>query len=60
MVVDDNSKLSGDPLLIQLVHCPIWVSFVGVYSAELLKESGIGESGKWGVEAMGSQLFSMM
>jgi hypothetical protein len=60
VTINDNSELSGDPLLIQLVRCPIWVNFVGVYSAELFKESGIGKSGKWGVETMRSPLFSMM
>jgi len=46
--------------LIQLVRCPIWVSFVRVYLAELFEKSGISESSKQGIEAMRSPLFPMM
>jgi len=60
VVINDDSKLSGDPLLIQLVRCPIRVGFVGVYPAELFEKSGISESSKGGIEAMRSPLFPVM
>ena len=60
VVINDDSELPGDPLLIQLVRCPIWVSFVRVYLAELFEKSGISESSKRGIEAMRSPLFPMM
>jgi hypothetical protein len=60
MIVNYNLELSGDPLLIQLVHGSIWISFVGIHLSKLFKESGIGESGEWGVQTMGGPLFAMM
>jgi hypothetical protein len=60
MVVDYYSKLSGDPLLIQLVRGPTFVNLVGVYSSELFQEPGISERDKRGVETMRGPLFPMM
>jgi hypothetical protein len=60
MVVDYYPKLSGDPLLIQLVHGPTVVNLVDIYSSELFQEPGISERDKWGVETMRGPLFSMM
>jgi len=60
VVIDDDSELSSDPLLIQLVHGPTFVSLVGSYPSELFQEPGISERDKWGVETMRGPLFSMM
>ena len=43
VVVDYYSKLSTDPLLIQLVHGPTFVDLIGVYSSELFQKPGISE-----------------
>jgi hypothetical protein len=58
--VNDYAELSSDPLLIQLVRGPTSFCLVDVHTSELFEKSGVGESSEWGVEAMGSPLFSMM
>jgi hypothetical protein len=58
--IDDDSELSGDPLLVQFVRGPTFVNLVGIYSSELFQEPGISERDKWGVETMRDPLFPMM
>jgi hypothetical protein len=60
VVVDYYPKLSGDPLLIQLIRGPTVVNLVGIYPSELFQEPGISERDKRGVETMGGPLFLMM
>ena len=60
MIINDDSELSGDPLLIQLVCGPTFVNLVGSYLSELFEEPGISERDKWGVETMKGPLLSMM
>ena len=60
IVVNNDSELSGDPLLVQLVRGPTLVNLVGSYPSELFQEPGISERDKWGVETMRGPLFSMM
>ena len=58
--VNDYAELSSDPLLVQLVRSPTFFCLVGVYASELFEKSGVGDSSKWSVEAMGSPLFSVV
>jgi hypothetical protein len=58
--VNDYAELSSDPLLVQLVRGPTFFHLVGVYASELFEKSGVGKSSEWGVEAMGSPLFSVV
>jgi len=60
VTVNDYAELSSDPLLVQLVRGPTLFHLVGVYASKLFEKSGIGESSEWGVEAMGSPLFSVV
>jgi len=58
--VNDYAELSSDPLLVQLVSGPTVLRLIDVYASELFEKSGVGESSKRGVEAMGGPLFSMV
>ena len=60
VTVNDYAELSSDPLLVQLVRGPTLFYLIGVYASKLFEKSGISESSEWGVEAMGSPLFSVM